>query len=90
MQDFGGIKRLLITGATGFIGRALVDAAQTAGIHVTVLSRAPAHAQKILGAVTAHCCASEIADDAQFDAIVHLAGANVIAWPWTAGTREYL
>ena len=90
MQDFGGIERLLISGATGFIGSTLVKAAQAAGVQVTVLSRNPERALKLLGAVTALSCAAEIADDAHFDAIVHLAGANVIAWPWTASRRRVL
>ena len=90
MYDFGGMKRLLITGATGFIGRTLELAAQAAGVQVTVLSRNPEQALKILGAVSAHRSADEIADDAQFDAIVHLAGANVMAWPWTATRKRVL
>ena len=90
MLDFGGIERLLITGATGFIGRALVKAAQSAGVQVTVLSRNPERARKLLGAVTTHSSAAEIADDALFDAIVHLAGANVMAWPWTAKRKQVL
>ena len=91
MVDFGGIKRLLITGATGFIGTALVQAAQAAGVQVTVLSRNPENAKKVLGpAVSVHRDAAEIADDAQFDAIVHLAGANVIAMPWSAGRKRVL
>lgn len=90
MLDFGGIKRLLITGATGFIGRALVNAAQTAGVHVSVLSRNPEKARKNLGAVSVYRSADEISDDAQFDAVVHLAGANVIAWPWTAARKREL
>ncbi len=90
MHDFGGIKRLLVTGATGFIGSTLVKAAQAAGVQVTVLSRNPEKARKLLGAVTAFSGASELADNAQFDAIVHLAGANVMAWPWTAGRKQVL
>ena len=90
MLDFGGIKRLLITGATGFIGRALVQAAQAAGVHITVLSRNPENAAKLLGKVTVYRNAADIADDAQFDAIVHLAGANVIAWPWTLKRKRVL
>ncbi len=90
MHDFGGTKRLLITGATGFIGRALVKSAQAAGVQVTVLSRNPEQALKLLGAVHAHRSADEIADDAQFDAIVHLAGANVMAWPWTDARKRVL
>ncbi len=90
MVDFGGIERLLITGATGFIGSALVQAAQAAGVQVTVLSRNPDNARKLLGAVTVYRDAAEIADDASFDAIVHLAGANVIAMPWSAGRKQVL
>jgi len=90
MVDFGGTKRLLITGATGFIGSALVQAAQAAGVQITVLSRNPEKAKKLLGAVTVHRDAAELADDAQFDAIVHLAGANVIAMPWSAGRKNVL
>ena len=90
MDDFGGIQRLLITGATGFIGRALVTAAQAAGVQVTVLSRQPQHALKVLGAIDAYQSADEIPDDAQFDAIVHLAGANVMAWPWSAARKRVL
>ena len=90
MLDFGGIKRLLITGATGFIGRTLVQAAQAAGVYITVLSRNPENAAKLLGKVTVYRNAADIADDAQFDAIVHLAGANVIAWPWTPKRKRVL
>ena len=90
MFDFGGIKRLLITGATGFIGRALVQAAQAAGVQITVLSRNPENAVKLLGKVTVYRNAADIADDAHFDAIVHLAGANVIARPWTLKRKRVL
>ena len=90
MLDFGGIKRLLITGATGFIGRALVQAAQAAGVHTTVLSRNPENAAKLLGKVTVYRNAADIADDVHFDAIVHLAGANVIARPWTLKRKRVL
>lgn len=90
MLDFGGIKRLLITGATGFIGRALVQAAQAAGVHITVLSRNPENAAKLLGKVTVYRNAADIADDVHFDAIVHLAGANVIARPWTLKRKRVL
>ena len=90
MYDFGGIQRLLITGATGFIGRALVQAAQAAAVDVTVLTRQPQHALKVLGAVKFYRSADEIPDDAKFDAIVHLAGANVMARPWSAARKRVL
>jgi uncharacterized protein len=90
MHDFGEVKQLLITGATGFIGRTLVRAAQASGVQVAVLSRDPEQARKILGAVTAHQSADELSANAQFDAIVHLAGANVIAWPWSAARKNVL
>ena len=90
MYDFGGIQRLLIAGATGFIGRALVTAAQAAAVDVTVLTRQPQHALKVLGAVKVYRSADEIPDDAKFDAIVHLAGANVMARPWSAARKRVL
>lgn len=90
MVDFGGIKQLLVTGATGFIGSNLVQAALAAGVHVSVITRNPESAGKRLGAVTVYRDAAEIADDAAFDAIVHLAGANVIALPWTEARKRVL
>ncbi len=90
MVDFGGIKQLLITGATGFIGSNLVQAALAAGVQVTVLSRNPENARKLLGTVPVYRDATEIAHEVEFDAIVHLAGANVIAMPWTESRKRVL
>jgi uncharacterized protein len=86
-----GQQRLLITGATGFIGTALVNAAVAAGQQVTVLSRKPAAAsRRFAGKVRVFQTAAELTAEDQFDVIVHLAGANVFAWPWFAARKRSL
>jgi uncharacterized protein len=89
--DFGTIKRLLISGATGFIGAQLTRAALAAGCSVTVISRQPEKAVKLFGhAVQAVASCDALNDGDQFDAIVHLAGANVFALPWFRGRKNTL
>ena len=48
MRILPGRRRILVTGATGFIGRRLVDALASAGHEVTVLVRDPLKAQIVL------------------------------------------
>ena len=74
-------ERILVTGATGFIGRALVPALLLAGARVRVLARNRARAIALLpGGVEIMEC-GDIAGNAGFDAacsgvdrVVHLAG----------------
>ncbi|HZU81337.1 MAG TPA: TIGR01777 family oxidoreductase [Polyangiaceae bacterium] len=67
--------RVLVTGGTGFIGRALVGALRRRGDEVVVVSRRPAE-----GAV-----GWDAIDDAvaRSDAVVHLAGEPVAERRWT-------
>jgi uncharacterized protein (TIGR01777 family) len=86
------VKRILVTGGTGFVGRALVRALRARGDAVTVLSRDPVGARRALGrgVRVAHweprrpgpwCDELGTAE-----AVVHLAGAP-IARRWTARYR---
>jgi uncharacterized protein len=85
------MMRVTVTGATGLVGRHLVAALQRRGDEVTVLSRDPQKAKRLLG-VEAIPWSPE-ADDAPTealegrDAIVHLAG-EPIAQRWTDESRE--
>jgi uncharacterized protein (TIGR01777 family) len=80
--------RVAITGATGFIGRALVARLQRDGHHVTALSRSPARARGLLGEEL------EIADFEGLaravdgsDAVINLAGENVLARRWSRARK---
>jgi uncharacterized protein (TIGR01777 family) len=87
-------KPVIITGATGFVGRPLSAELAAAGYDVVALTRRPSEAQKIFAGnikavewdgVTAAGWA-EIADGAL--AIVNLAGDNIGAGRWTAGKKQ--
>ncbi len=81
-----------ITGATGLIGTAIVNALLERGDAVTVLSRDPERARSALGDVEAHAWQplQEPAPTAALsgrDAVVHLAGESV-AQRWTDEARR--
>lgn len=90
-------SRVTITGATGLIGRSLVDALQTQGAEVTVLSRDPSRARERFAADEASPVQAFAWDLMREpapaealsgrDAIVHLAGEN-IAQRWSAKVRQ--
>jgi uncharacterized protein (TIGR01777 family) len=83
--------KILLTGATGLIGRKLVAALRTRGDEPVVLSRDPARAQATLGVAAAAwrpLAEPAPADALQgCDAVVHLAGENV-AQRWTASAKR--
>ena len=84
--------RVLVTGATGFVGRLLVPALVGAGHEVVVVSRDPARAKALLPEVSeAHAWDPRAerapADAVRVDGVIHLLGENV-AGRWTASKRE--
>lgn len=85
--------RVTVTGATGLIGRAVVDRLLERGDEVTVLSRDPQRAREKLGDdVIAHAWRPEqerapLDALAGRDAVVHLAGENV-AQRWSADAKR--
>lgn len=81
--------RVLLTGATGLIGRRLVGALRDRGDGVCVLSRDPDRASASLGVEALAWNARDPAPVAAAapDAVVHLAGENV-AQRWTARARR--
>ncbi len=84
---------VVITGATGFIGRPLARALVAAGHDVTALTRNVARAERLL---PAGCAGKEwtptepVAPDLLrgVDAIVHLAGEGVADRRWTAERKQ--
>ena len=88
-------RKVVVTGATGFIGTALVAALRAAGDTVTVLSRDADRARQQLGDVTAVTCDLQslgpwTAALAGTDAIVHLAGEPIAAARWDARQKQRL
>jgi len=78
--------QVLVTGGTGFIGRALVRALLAQGQGVTVLTRDPAKARRVLPADVAPV--ERLAGLAPPLAVVNLAGENLGAHRWNAARKR--
>lgn len=82
---------VLVTGATGFVGRALVADLLRDGRRVIAWSRDARQAQALLGpAVWVVERLDAIPAETRIDAVVNLAGARVLGLPWTAARRRTL
>ena len=85
--------RVLVTGATGFVGRRLCEVLSESGCRVTALSRRPEAARKAVpGLSQAYAWrpvqeAPPLASLEQVDAVVHLAGESVVG-RWTDRKRR--
>ena len=79
---------ILITGATGFIGRRLAEALAAAGHDVTVLVRDPTRAATLRPPFRLVTSLDQIESDAAIDAIVNLAGEPVANALWTRAKRR--
>ena len=87
--------RIMVTGATGFIGRALVPALQRDGHTVVALARSASRAKARLGGdviVVEEDGSGTRLDDALVgaDAVINLAGEPILGGRWTARRRERL
>jgi len=83
-----GRRRVLVTGATGFIGSRLVEALAAAGHEVVVLTRDPAKAPGLPTPLTVLTRLDAIAPDQRIDAIVNLAGEPLADGLWTLRKRR--
>jgi uncharacterized protein (TIGR01777 family) len=87
--------RILIAGATGFVGRALVAALQRDGHVVVAWARSTERARSFLGA-TANVLpitdgdAALVTELARCEAVVNVAGESIAGGRWTAARRRQL
>lgn len=93
MDEPSGAPRAVISGGTGFIGRALASALAAAGYQVTLLSRRPAingsgPVQTMLWDGISSGSWQAVLDGAA--AVVNLAGESVAEGRWTAARKKTL
>lgn len=84
-------RTVLVTGATGFIGRQLVAALLRDGHDVIVLTRRPKEAAwRFDGRVRCIAAPDALAPSTRVDVIVNLAGARILGPRWTPARRAAL
>ena len=84
-----GSRRIVVAGASGLIGSALVDSLRADGIRVTTLVRRPAEAiDEVQWLTDAAPLDPAVLDGA--DAVVGLNGATIGRFPWTRGYKSTL
>jgi uncharacterized protein (TIGR01777 family) len=87
----GSGRGILVTGATGFIGRHLVRRLIRRGDRVLVLTRDADRALDRFGPhVRIVTSLADIGGDTRIDAVVNLAGAPILGLPWTRARRAQL
>jgi uncharacterized protein (TIGR01777 family) len=85
------MKRIVVSGATGFIGRRVVEALVGRGDEVTALTRDPAGARAVLGEpVRLEHWNARTGDGlrVECDTLVHLAGERAVGRRWTADAKK--
>ena len=84
-------RTVLVTGATGFIGRNVTRRLLERGDRVIALSRDPVRAHLILGATPMVADRlSDLPPNLTIDAVVNLAGAPIMARPWSKARKRAL
>ncbi|WPP44017.1 TIGR01777 family oxidoreductase [Pseudomonas sp. AN-1] len=82
--------RILLTGGTGLIGRALCRLWAGQGHELVVWSRRPQEVAGLCSGARGIARLDELAPDLPLDAVVNLAGAPIADRPWTAARRRQL
>jgi uncharacterized protein (TIGR01777 family) len=83
--------KILITGGTGFIGRALTQNLARQGHEITVLSRNPDLIEKIFGSgIKALNNLDQIAPEETYQIVINLAGAPIFDARWSAARKQVI
>jgi len=84
-------RTVLVTGATGFIGSALIERLLARGDRVFVFTRDARQSRALFdGSVTHVERLDTLPKETRVDAVVNLAGAPIIGLPWTRARRAQL
>ena len=84
-------RTVLVTGGTGFIGGHLIRRLVMRGERIIVLTRDADRALDRFGPqVRIITALTELRDDERIDAVVNLAGARILGFPWTKARRAQL
>ena len=82
-------KNCLITGGSGFIGKALVPALLESNLEVTILSRQPAATKhQFNSAVSVISDLSELSGQEHFDCVINLAGFGIADKRWSDSIKQ--
>jgi uncharacterized protein (TIGR01777 family) len=87
-QALEGRQRILVTGATGFVGKRLTAALTSAGHEVIALTRDPAKACDLGAPIGVITSLDQLPSDLRLDAIVNLAGEPIADGLWTKRKRR--
>lgn len=82
--------RILLSGGTGLIGRALCDQWRSQGHELIVWSRRPEQVPALCGAGVRGVAQLSELGDIQLDAVINLAGAPIADRPWTRSRKALL
>ncbi|GAA5232623.1 TIGR01777 family protein [Verticiella sediminum] len=82
--------RILLTGGTGLIGRALCRHWHEQGHELIVWSRSPQRVPSLCSGARGIGRLRDLDGAAPLDAVVNLAGASIAGRPWTASRRKVL
>ena len=82
--------RILLTGGTGLIGRALCRHWMAQGHECIVWSRSPQHVAAVCAGARGVARLQDLDGTAPLDAVVNLAGAPIADRPWTTARRQVL
>lgn len=84
-------QRVLVTGATGFIGQLLVHELLADGHDVLVLTRRPSVAALLFsGQVKCITSMDELPENYPVDVVINLAGARILGWRWSEARKKVL
>lgn len=81
-------QTVLVTGATGFVGRRLVEAFAAGGHQVIALTRDPTKTDVLSLPLRLITSLEQIPDRTAIDAVVNLAGEPIAAGRWTTARRR--